>query len=105
MLTPVTAGVHVEVDDARAIVRVSGEIDIATTPEVDEAVARLTTPDIVLDLSEVTFMGSSGLASLLRASRRATELGGSLVLRQPSRAVRDLLEMTHLTDRFTIADE
>ena len=98
----VTAGVHVEDDGARAVVRVSGEIDIATTPDVDDAVARITTPHIVLDLSEVSFMGSSGLASLLRASRRAEELGGSLVLRAPSRAVRDLLEMTHLTDRFTI---
>jgi anti-anti-sigma factor len=47
-------------------------------------------------------MGSSGLATLLRASKRAAELGGSLSLRAPSRSVRDLLEMTHLTDRFVV---
>jgi anti-sigma B factor antagonist len=100
----VTAGVHVEDDGARAIVHVRGEIDIATTPAVDEAVAGVSAPLIVIDLSGVTFMGSSGLASLLRASRRAADLGGSLTLRAPSRPVRDLLEMTHLTERFEIED-
>jgi anti-sigma B factor antagonist len=100
----VTAGVHVFDDGARAVVRVTGEIDIATTPELDDAVDALTTPAIVLDLTGVTFMGSSGLASLLRAAKRAAELGGSLELQTPSRSVRDLLAMTHLTDRFTITE-
>lgn len=102
--TVAAAQVRVEERDGGAVVHVSGEIDIATTPDLDDAVDRITAPTIVLDLAEVTFMGSSGLASLLRASRHATELGGSLELRAPSRPVRDLLEMTHLTDRFTITD-
>jgi anti-anti-sigma factor len=94
----------IEVDDdgTCAVVFVRGEIDMATSPQVDDAVATLSTPAIVLDLAGVTFMGSSGLASLLRAQRRATDLGGSLVLRSPSRQVRDVLEMTRLVERFTI---
>lgn len=105
MLRSVAAAqVHLDDDGARAILRVTGEIDIATTPFVDDAVVTITTPTIVLDLSGVTFMGSSGLASLLRASHRAEELNGSLELRAPSRSVRDLLAMTHLTDRFTITE-
>jgi anti-sigma B factor antagonist len=104
MLRAVTAVVEVRDDGARATVLVRGEIDIATTPEVDAAIAEITRPDIVLDLSDVTFMGSSGLASLLRAAKRAAELGGTLVLRAPSRPVRDLLAMTHLTDRFAVEE-
>jgi anti-anti-sigma factor len=58
---------------------------------------------LVIDLAEVTFMGSSGLASLLRAQRLLTESSATLELREPSQTVRDLLAMTHLTDRFTIS--
>ena len=96
-------GVDVIHDDgARAVVVVRGEVDVATCPALDRLVAGLTTPEIVLDLAEVTFMASSGLASLLRADRRARELGGRLLLRAPSRAVVDVLQMTHLDDRFSV---
>lgn len=95
-------GIEVVNGGASAVVIVRGEIDVATSPELDNVVADLTDGEIVIDLSGVTFMGSIGLASLLRASQHATEHGGHLVLRSPSRPVRDLLEMTHLLDRFTI---
>jgi len=98
----VTADVQVHHDGPRAIVAVRGEIDIATSPALDDAVAGISSGDIVIDLAGVTFMGSSGLASLLRAARRAEEIGGALSLRAPSKAVCDLLTMTHLVERFTI---
>jgi anti-sigma B factor antagonist len=100
-IVPRVTAVEVSNEGAQAVVVLRGEVDIATTPAFDAAIAALIGPDIVLDLSSVTFMGSSGLATLLRASRRASELGGSMVLRSPSRPVRDLLMMTHLTERFT----
>ena len=84
---------------------VSGEVDFAASPAVDDAVAAVTVGNIELDLAGVTFMGSSGLASLLKADRIATDNGGNLVLRSPSRAVRELLDMTALTYRFTITDD
>lgn len=89
-------------EGSRAVVVVRGEVDVATCPALDAAVAELTAPEIVLDLAEVTFMASCGLASMLRADRRARELGGRVLLRSPSRAVVDLLEMTHLDGRFTV---
>lgn len=99
-----TAAIQLQDDGTRAVIAVDGEIDLATSPDLDSLIAGLTTAEIVLQLAGVTFMGSSGLASLLRASRKAEELGGQLVIRAPSRQVRDLLEMTRLTDRFTIED-
>lgn len=88
-------------------VRVRGEIDIATNPTFDAALASAGEAGVTLlemDLSGVTFMGSSGLAALLRAQRLLRERGARLVLVRPSRAVTDLLEMTKLLERFGIGE-
>ena len=88
-------------------VRVRGEIDIATNPTFDTALAAAGEAGVTLlemDLSEVTFMGSTGLAALLRAQRLLRERGARLVLVRPSRAVTDLLEMTKLLERFGIGE-
>ncbi len=87
---------------------VRGEVDIAMTPAFDDAIADALASgatELSMDLSEVTFMGSSGLAGLLRSQRLMREGGGRLVLRAPSRAVLDLLEMTRLTERFGLQGE
>ncbi len=84
-------------------VRVRGEIDIATNPSFDavlDAARGAGVHLLEMDLSQVTFMGSSGLAALLRAQRLMREGGARLVLLRPSRAVTDLLEMTKLLERF-----
>ena len=97
--------VVVEQDGPRARVAVRGEVDIATCPGLDETIVELVSGGIdvlEIDLAGVTFMGSSGLASLLRAQRLAVENGGGVRLLHPSQVVRDLLEMTRLTDRFVI---
>ena len=88
-------------------VRVRGEIDIATNPVIDaalEAAGEAGASLLEMDLSGVTFMGSSGLAALLRAQRLLRERGARLVLVRPSRAVTDLLEMTKLLERFGIGE-
>lgn len=100
--------VRVVHEGPRAEVAITGEIDIATCPPLDDTVARLArggVEQLTLDLHEVTFLGSSGLASLLRAQRLVTQEGGRVVLRSPSRAVSDLLEMTRLRDRFSVEDD
>ncbi len=91
-----------------AEVDVRGEVDIATTPQFDEAV-RLALEEgasvLVMRLEGVTFMGSSGLAGLLRAQRLMREAGGRLLIADPSPAVTDLLDMTKLQDRFGLAGD
>lgn len=86
-------------------VDVRGEVDIATTPEFDAAVQVAVDEGasvLVMHLGDVTFMGSSGLAGLLRAQRILGEAGGRLVLAEPSPAVTDLLDMTKLRERFGV---
>ena len=97
----------VEQTGPRARIAVRGEVDIASCPDLDGTVAGLVRDGVdvlEIDLSGVTFMGSSGLASLLRAQRLAVEGGGGVRLLRPSQVVRDLLEMTRLLDRFEVAD-
>jgi anti-sigma B factor antagonist len=70
-------------------VTISGEIDIATSRAMRDALAISAGPaHLEVDLSAVTFMDASGIGVLLAARQRAVDGGGSLTLRAPSRAVR-----------------
>jgi anti-anti-sigma factor len=80
------------VDDV-TVVALSGELDIAAADDLDVVFREV--PDeqrAVLDLSEVDFMDSSGLAVVLRESMRRRDAGASLQLRRPSATVRRLIE-------------
>ena len=75
----------------RALVTISGEIDICTCEAMrDTLEAGLGNGpvELVADLSAVTFIDASGIRVLLEVRRQAAEAGGSLTLRAPSRAVR-----------------
>jgi anti-sigma B factor antagonist len=61
-------------DDRAMIVDVTGEIDLSSQPEFSDAVRQAmdgTSPVIVLDLTEVTFMGSVGLRVLVETQAEA----------------------------------
>jgi anti-sigma B factor antagonist len=73
------------------IVTISGEIDIATSQAMRDALATGPGPaHLEVDMSAVTFMDASGIGVLLAARQRALDSGGSLTVRAPSRAVRRL---------------
>jgi anti-sigma B factor antagonist len=70
-------------------VTISGEIDIATSRAMRDALAVGRDPaHLEVDMSAVTFMDASGIGVLLAARQRAVDGGGSLTLRAPSWAVR-----------------
>jgi anti-sigma B factor antagonist len=81
---------------------VAGEIDASTAPAFDEAMSDLPTGDgpIVLDLSGVSFIDSSGLRVLISLAGRASDEGRSVALRDPSPTVARLLEITGLAEMF-----
>jgi anti-sigma B factor antagonist len=56
-----------QVDD-ETIIRCSGELDLATSPRLEEAVEQAGTSRITIDCSKVTFIDSSGVRLLLRAA-------------------------------------
>ncbi|MFF0388295.1 STAS domain-containing protein [Kitasatospora sp. NPDC004615] len=84
------------------IVRVDGEIDLDTAPALRRALAAALEAhrEVVLDLSEVTFMDCAGLGALVRARNQADRSGRRLILRGAGRCVVRLLELTGLHRRL-----
>jgi anti-anti-sigma factor len=94
---------RVEIDVNGTII-VHGDIDIAGGPILEDALraAQQTSHPVTIDLRDVSFIDSSGLRSLLNASRRATERSSHVVLRDVGPEVTRLLEITGTTQRFSI---
>jgi anti-sigma B factor antagonist len=94
------------VDDHTQVVQPHGEIDMHTAPKLgrrllgllDEGKIRL-----VVDLSRVTFMDSTGIGVILNALRRATGRDGGLVLVCPTERVLRPFEVTGLAGHIRIA--
>ena len=88
-------------------VALRGEIDAHSAPLVADHFSTLPTgdDDIVIDMAEVSFMDSSGLRVLLDLHQRAGDAGRRLVLRTPSQSVAKLLEVSGLSDHFTVEGE
>jgi anti-sigma B factor antagonist len=92
MLDPIFSTKVAEAD-GETVIYVRGEIDIATAGRLRDVIEPHLGPkqSIVLDLSGVDFMDSQCLTVLVQARGRLTADGGSLVLRNPSKAARRLL--------------
>jgi anti-sigma B factor antagonist len=84
-------------------VTISGEIDIATSPAMGDALAAGRGPaHMEVDMSAVTFMDASGIGVLLAARQRAVDGGGSLTVRAPSWAVRRVTGILGLDELLVI---
>jgi anti-sigma B factor antagonist len=80
---------------------VTGELDLATAPELRTALdeLRAARTDVVLDLSSLSYVDSSGLAILVGAVRHAPSNGWGLTVReQLTDDVTQILEVTGLRD-------
>lgn len=83
---------------------VSGEIDAHSAPELADHLSDCsgTETDIVIDMSGVSFMDSSGLRVLIDLRQRIDAAPHRLVLQAPSDSVLRLLEVAGLDDHFTL---
>jgi anti-sigma B factor antagonist len=82
---------------------VRGEIDAHSVAELQSALlAADSAQPVVLDLEAVDFLDSSGLRAIVEQHQQCAAYGTELVLRQPSRVVRRLLEVTALDTMFRI---
>jgi len=89
------------------VVEVIGELDVHTSPRLRGELAGLidsgATP-IVLDLSRLDFVDSTGLGVFVRAAKRLAARQRSLVLRAPRPATRKVLEITGLDKVLAIVE-
>lgn len=88
-------------------VRLQGELDISTAPRLEEMLLRTEADGpalLVIDLSELDFMDSTGLRLLISADQRARDAGRRLVLIQGNEMVQRVLRLTRLDERLEIVD-
>jgi anti-sigma B factor antagonist len=99
-------GLEVEQRGTAATVRVSGELDGSTCPELLWACRSLYergAREVVIDLTDTTFLDSSALHVLVIA-RQLFDDEGALRLSNPSEPVMELLDLTGFVDEFSIDD-
>ena len=98
-------GAHGAVEGAQdasgaRVVKLIGEIDLSNAEALGDTLATMAGEGdhLVIDLSALEFMDSSGIAMLLRAAVRAS----SVEVRNPSAIVRRIIECTGLGDVLRI---
>jgi anti-sigma B factor antagonist len=100
-----TFGSETSRTNGQAVVRVKGEVDIYTAPQLwetlDAAIAGAP-HELVVDLSEVTFLDSSGLSVLVRAHKRLRPVDATVVVRGASEQAYMAIELTKLNTLFRV---
>lgn len=106
-IVPMSLDVTTEARDGITLVILSGELDIYTVASFRsdlESVDPATSP-LVLDLSEVTLLDSSGLGALVSLLNRARAGEGQLGLVCPQKRIRRVFEITGLRKAFVFGDD
>lgn len=96
-----------ERDGETLTIAVEGELDITSAPGLDAAIERAEDSDaarIILDLSMIRFIDSTGLRALLVAGRRSAEKGSRLGMRLGSGEVARMMKLTAIDQTVPILD-
>jgi anti-anti-sigma factor len=91
-------------DDA-TVFTVSGELDLSSSVELEEALSQLDGSEtglVILDLRNVDFMDSAGLAVVVKAHAQAESAGRAFGVVQGSPQVRRLLSLTRVDAMMTV---
>jgi anti-anti-sigma factor len=91
--------------DGYEVLAVEGELDIATAPRMlaalNEALASMVRP-LIVDLSKVDFMDSTGLALLMNAHRRVRRLGQGFAIVCPGGPISRLFEIADMVESLHV---
>jgi len=96
---------EVVVHDDVPVLAVGGEIDVYSAPELREKLLELSHGDhttAVVDLSDVSFVDSTGLGVLVSGLKRFREAGGDLPLVVTQPQILKVLEITGLSTVFAV---
>ncbi|MCW8983957.1 MAG: STAS domain-containing protein [Thermoanaerobaculales bacterium] len=88
-----------------SLIRVVGEVDLYSSPELRKAILKAVPSargGLEIDLEGVTYIDSSGVATLVEGLRSAREHGTGFALVTPSPAVRQVLELARLDSVFEV---
>ncbi len=89
------------------IIDLKGEVDLHSSPQLrDEFNALITagTKALVINLKDVSYIDSSGLATFIEALQKMNQQGGKLFLTHLNQTVRGVFEIARLDGVFNIVD-
>ena len=90
------------------ICRMNGEIDINTAPQIKKVFDKIISEKrekILINFKEVSYVDSSGLATLVEMLKNIRSYGGKLKLSSLSSKIRSLFEITKLEKLFDISND
>lgn len=88
-----------------ATVRVTGDLDCYTAPQLRSALLEAMADgvrDVTLDVGATQFVDSTGLSVLVGGLKRLRDHGGNMVVKSPTDATRRLFEITGLSTVFEL---
>jgi anti-sigma B factor antagonist len=95
--------------DKTTIFALSGDVDFANSPVVRDSVLReireSRTPRVVVNLSQVRYMDSSGVASLVEGLKASRDLGSRFILVGLTNSTREVLQLSRLMKVFDVYDD
>ncbi|MGC1381988.1 MAG: STAS domain-containing protein [Candidatus Baltobacteraceae bacterium] len=97
--------IDLRTEDETLIFKLRGSLDLATAPTVRAALsepAEQGTHDLIVDLTQLEFLDSTGLGVLIGAHRRTVERGGSFRLIVGDGSIARLLNITGLIGVFAV---
>lgn len=99
----VSGGIEVSDDGTATVLRISGELDAASCPAIAPILLEAVDPGtpVVVDLADLAFCDSTGVALFIATQQRAVETGATLVIRNATPRVLRLFEITGLDTIFT----
>ncbi len=102
-------GLEIELSDAEgvSVVKPAGEVDLNTSPKLRQAVLNAIKGggSVSIDLSQVHYMDSSGVATLVEGLKSSAKGKGTFSLMRPSPSVLKVLQLARLDSLFNITHE
>lgn len=97
---------RVELENGVVVVRLAGEVDLQSSPEARKTLLRAVGMGerMVVSLAGVTYIDSSGVASLVEALQKARQEKVAFALAEVSEAAGRVLQLARLDTVFTIHD-
>lgn len=89
------------------VVAVTGELDVSTAPELEERLQQLIdggSADLVVDLSAIDFLDSTGLGVMVKALKWAREAGGGLRVVATEERITKVFTITGLDEVMRLSD-
>ncbi|HXT76661.1 MAG TPA: STAS domain-containing protein [Candidatus Eisenbacteria bacterium] len=95
--------------DKITIFDVIGDIDLANSPEVRKALLKelkeARVPRVVMNMSKVRYIDSSGVASLVEGLKASRDVGSRFILFGLSPSAREVLQLSRLLKIFEVYDD